>query len=77
MRELHPLAIYVHCPTHNLNLVLQDAAELPSIRSAVTAITELINYIRVSGIRSDVLEKHIKVTNGMHVYSNYSAVITQ
>ena len=36
-----PLAVYVHCSSHCLNLCLAKASEIPAIRSAVTLMNEL------------------------------------
>ncbi|PAA56516.1 hypothetical protein BOX15_Mlig007787g1 [Macrostomum lignano] len=54
------LAIYVHCAAHNLNLSLQDACKLDSVRAAITAVNTVTVFIRSSPQRTALLEKKIK-----------------
>jgi hypothetical protein len=54
-----PSAIYVHCASHSLNLVLSDACKVAAIRNAIGTMKEMITFIRASEKRMDTLKEQI------------------
>jgi len=57
--EQHPQAIYVHCSSHALNLVIGDACSVSVIRNALGTINEVINFFRLSAKRQSILQKTV------------------
>jgi hypothetical protein len=55
----YPSAIYVHCASHSLNLVLSDACKVDAIRNAIGRTKEIITFIRASEKRMDTLKEQI------------------
>jgi hypothetical protein len=55
----YPLAIYVHCASHSLNLVLSDACKVDAIRNTIGSMKEMITFIRASEKRMDTLKEQI------------------
>ncbi|XP_042146012.1 52 kDa repressor of the inhibitor of the protein kinase-like [Ixodes scapularis] len=53
--EEHPSALFLHCASHCLNLVLCDAATVPDIRNCMSTVREICSFFRGSPIRSKVL----------------------
>lgn len=51
IRAGYPKAMFVHCSSHRLNLVVHDLNELSEIRNVVGTIKAVINYFRESSIR--------------------------
>jgi len=41
-----PLAFYTHCSNHRLNLVLNKASSIPSVRNIVCIITNINNFLK-------------------------------
>jgi hypothetical protein len=58
--SLQPLAFYTHSANHRLNLVLSKASTVPSIRNTVRIITNIYNFLRESGLRTQILSDKIK-----------------
>lgn len=54
---IQPLAIYTHCVSHRLNLVLVSSATVTGIRNAMGIITKCANYIRESAQRMAELQR--------------------
>ena len=48
IRESAPMATYVHCASHVLNLVLNESSTLPSIRNLFDTISNIITFINES-----------------------------
>ena len=46
--ELSPLALYVHCNCHVLNLVIVTSCSLPVVRNMAGTTTELSNLFEIS-----------------------------
>jgi hypothetical protein len=57
--KLQPLALYTHCANHRLNLVLNKASSIPSIRNTIGIITNINNFLRESAIRTNHLSSKI------------------
>lgn len=55
--KIQPLAIYSHCASHRLNLVISKSCTTPSIRNAVGVITSVANYFRESAKRLHKLDE--------------------
>lgn len=51
IKQLNPLAVYIHCASHQLNLALTHACAEPSIRNASGVINEVINFLKDSAQR--------------------------
>jgi hypothetical protein len=43
--ELSPLAFYVHCAAHQLNLSIVQACSIPEVRNAHTTIAEIARFL--------------------------------
>ena len=57
--EQQPLALYTHCASHRLNLVISKACSVPVIRNTLQIITELTNFIRQSSKRVQLMKEKI------------------
>jgi hypothetical protein len=55
----YPLAIYVHCASHSLNLMLLDTCAVYAIRNTIGTMKEIITFIRASEKRTDMLKEQI------------------
>jgi hypothetical protein len=51
IREAAPLATYVHCSSHVLNLVLNTGSSVPEIRNMFTTVKAVTNFINESSKR--------------------------
>jgi hypothetical protein len=56
IREKAPAAIYVHCSSHTLNLVLNSTCSIPEIRNMFGTVRESITFINDSVKRRTELE---------------------
>jgi len=54
--EKYPQALYVHCASHSLNLVVSDACNIHIIRNSLGSIKETINFFRISAQRQTILK---------------------
>ncbi|KAL4084918.1 hypothetical protein QTP88_027785 [Uroleucon formosanum] len=50
-----PMALYVHCSAHSLNLALANASSLPTIRNCISTIQTVETFFRSSAQHSEVL----------------------
>ena len=55
----YPSAIYVHCASHSINLVLSDACKVDAIRHTIGKMKEMITFIRAFEKRMDMLKEQI------------------
>jgi hypothetical protein len=55
----YPSAIYVHCASHSLNLVLSDAWKVDAIRNTIGMMKEMITFIWALEKCMDMLKEHI------------------
>ena len=39
-----PKAVYVHCASHKLNLVIVEACKIPAVRNAMGVITKVADF---------------------------------
>lgn len=58
----YPRAKFVHCSAHTLNLVIAHSCEIPIIRNCIGTVKSVINFFRISSLRTDVLDGIIKNT---------------
>ena len=59
--RLFPLALYVHCSSHVLNLCIIKACELQAVRNVLGTMTEVSLYFNNSAKWQVLLEKHIEL----------------
>jgi len=53
------MAIYTHCVSHSLNLVLNDASKLQPVRNCIGVIIEINTFMRASVRRSSILKTNL------------------
>ena len=53
------MAVYVHCASHCLNLVLNSSSQVPSIRDMFTALSNIINFFNDSSKRRELLSVNL------------------
>jgi len=58
--EKYPRAKFVHCSAHTLNLVIAHSCDIPIIRNCKGSVKSVINFFRMSSLRTDVLDDIIK-----------------
>lgn len=51
LRKNYPKALYFHCASHRLNLVVNDASSVPEIRNTISTVKDIINFFRESVLR--------------------------
>lgn len=51
LREYYPKALFFHCASHKLNLVVNDVNELAQVRNTTSTIKDIINFFRESVLR--------------------------
>ena len=57
-----PLALYVHCSAHVLNLCIVKACEMQAVRNVLGTMIEVGLFFKGSAKRQGLLEKHIGLT---------------
>ena len=62
VREKYPAALYTHCASHSLNLVLCAACSITDIRNCFGTLKATSVYFRKSSSRSHVLRKMISLS---------------
>lgn len=55
IRDQYPRAMYFHCASHILNLVINDQNNLPEIRNAAGTTKEVIQFFRESTLRRHMI----------------------
>ncbi|KAF2886373.1 hypothetical protein ILUMI_19800, partial [Ignelater luminosus] len=63
VKQLQPLATYMHCAAHKLNLAIAKTCSLPSVRNMMGVVSSVTNFVRESAkrlelIKRAILEKH-------------------
>ena len=56
VREKASVAVYVHCASHCLNLVLNHSSQQPPIRNMFTTLSDCTNFFNDSPKRRDKLD---------------------
>ncbi|GBM17896.1 hypothetical protein AVEN_111053-1 [Araneus ventricosus] len=54
IKEKLPLALYIHCSSHSLNLCLSDSSNIPSIRNCMGIIKEVCIFFHMSAKRTEI-----------------------
>lgn len=60
IRSMYPLALYTHCCSHVLNLVVSSASQLSPIRNAMGVISEICVFLSRSAQRAALLKKSVE-----------------
>jgi Domain of unknown function (DUF4371)/hAT family C-terminal dimerisation region len=55
IRDKYPKAIYFHCASHILNLVINDLNNVKEVRNAIGTTKEIINFFRESTLRRSLI----------------------
>jgi len=58
VKESYPLALYLHCSSHSLNLCISDACNLKPIRNPTGTLQAVCVFLRTPK-KKDILEKAI------------------
>lgn len=73
IQEQYPMALYVHCSAHSLNLALSKACTVPVIRNSLGTVNEIIKFFKSSAQRLELLKQKISqdmpTTNHSHLIS--------
>jgi len=59
IRTLYPLAVYVHCCSHSLNLAVSDACTVTPIRNCMGTLGNICTVFASSAKRRDALKQSI------------------
>jgi len=59
VQKQYPHAIYVHCASHTLNLVLSSGCSVSAIRNAQATVGEIVKFTHASAMRTAMLTKAI------------------
>lgn len=54
--SVHDRAVFVHCSSHHLNLVVNDLCQLPMIRNTVGTVKSVIVFFRANSRRRGTLQ---------------------
>jgi len=60
IRRMYPLAVYVHCASHSLNLAISDACTVVAIRNCVGTLGEICNFFSHSAKRRETMHQSIE-----------------
>lgn len=60
IRQECPLALYVHCSAHSLNLAIADSCSLADVRNCTGIVQSVGSYFRHSAQRTAVLKEKIR-----------------
>jgi len=59
IKQSYPLALYIHCCSHSLNLAISDACDVKSIRNAVGIIQTVCSFFNTPK-RQAVLQNSVE-----------------
>jgi hypothetical protein len=60
IRSMYPLAVYVHCASHSLNLAISDACTVVAIRNCVGTLGDICNFFTHSAKRRETMHQSIE-----------------
>ena len=63
IKEMYPKALYVHCPSHRLNLCVAASCQLPMVEEMMSQFESIALFFYLSPVRSAVLDEVMKVVN--------------
>lgn len=70
IREKYPMATYVHCASHSLNLAISDSSSVTQIRNCMGTVQKLASFFRDSILRSECLGEILKSEMPQLEFSN-------
>ncbi|XP_063920377.1 zinc finger MYM-type protein 1-like [Zophobas morio] len=56
----YSIALFYHCTSHRLNLVINDLNHLPEIRNSTGTVNEIIKFFRENGQRTQVVRTRLR-----------------
>lgn len=59
LKQLQPLAVYMHCAAHKLNLAIVKACSLSSVRNMMGVVSNITNFVRESAKRLEIMKRSI------------------
>ena len=65
IKQISPLATYIHCSSHQLNLVISHSCALPEVRNVVDRLRNCCHFFLASSKQNGLLE-HIVSSNVQH-----------
>ena len=74
IRDKYSRAIFVHCASHCLNLVINDQSKVPIIRNTCAVIRETIDFFRESPKRRASLEINIPLFSPIKWSEKYKSI---
>ncbi|KAL3060810.1 hypothetical protein OYC64_015201 [Pagothenia borchgrevinki] len=60
MKELQPRALFTHCRSHALNLVVHGCSDIPFIRNTMATIENIAVFFSASAVRKHMLQEEPK-----------------
>ena len=60
VKELYPLAMYTHCCSHVLNLVISTPSQLPVIRKVMATVSDICVFLSRSAQRVSIFQDNVK-----------------
>ena len=64
IRETHPMAVYVHCAAHALNLTICNTTKVAEVKNAFGIIGRVSAIFRNSAKRGAIFQRAVEATNG-------------
>ena len=58
--QIQPLAVFTHCASHRLNLVLSKTCSLPLVRNMLGVVSEASDFMSRSAARVQLLEEEVE-----------------
>lgn len=68
LREKYKKALFFHCASHKLNLVVHDLNQIPTVRNTLGTIKEIIQFFRESAQR----RKHVPICLTYRCYARHA-----
>ena len=75
LRELAPMAAYVHCASHRLNLMLNSCSQLPPIHNMFCILSDVINCFNDSGKRRAMLDENLLTICDTRFIQRHTAIL--
>ena len=61
IQEEFPMALFVHCAAHSLNLALSKSCSIPLIRNSIGVVKEVEVFFHASAQRAEVLKAKLVI----------------
>lgn len=75
IRREFPMAIYVHCASHCLNLVLTGGSKVLSLQTMFTVLSDVINFINDSPKRRSMVDANLLALCDIRFIERHDAVL--